>query len=115
MPAVETPRLFAAATAHAVRQVGGGAAAVKGRAAPALEAGDVTGKGLRIGLGEKALNPRLAALHDVGRSLLGLNADPALVAAFLRARSAAENLVPSGTYPAADGNRKPNIVAENVC
>ena len=85
-----------------MRQVGGGAAAVKGRAAPALEAGDVTGKGLGIGLGEKALNPRLAALHDVGRSLLGLNADPALVAAFLRARSAAENLVPSGTYPAAE-------------
>lgn len=115
LPAAETPRLFAAATAHAVRQVGGGAAAVKGRAAPALEAGVVTGRALGIGLGEKALNPRLAALHDVGRSLLGLNADPALVAAFLRARSAAENLVPNGTHPAADGDRKPDIDAESVC
>ena len=59
---------------------------MKGRAALAA-------KPAQTGLGSVGLvpgNPKLAALSSLGQSLLGLNADAALVAAFLRARGAAE-------------------------
>ena len=49
-------------------------------------------KPARMGLGSLEVvptNPKLAALSSLGQSLLGLNADAALVAAFLRARGAA--------------------------
>ena len=59
---------------------------MKGRAALAA-------KPAQKGLGSVGLvpaNPKLAALSSLGQSLLGLNADAELVAAFLRVRGAAE-------------------------
>jgi hypothetical protein len=92
----QTPRLAALAAAPAAparHQGSKGLAAVKGRAAPAAAVTKRSvqglGLGLNVGAGQ-ALNPKLAALREVGRCLIGLNADPALVAAYLRARGAAE-------------------------
>ena len=67
-------------------RVGNKASLMKGRAALAA-------KPAQTGLRNVELlptNPKLAALSSLGQSLLGLNADAALVAAFLRAREAAE-------------------------
>lgn len=92
----QTPRRAApsAAPAAPTRRHGSkGLAAVKGRAAPAaaVTRSSVQDLGLELNAcAGQALNPKLAALREVGRCLLGLNADPALVAAYLRARGAAE-------------------------
>lgn len=61
---------------------------MKGRTALAAKPAQ-TGLG---SVGVVPANPKLAALSSLGQSLLGLNADAALVAAFLRAREAAELL-----------------------